>query len=144
MNRLQKIALYNLTVVIVSLGFTAGAVAMMVLWVRFPMACAGFGFLGICAFTMLAPLFFRREKSKVEYDERDILITKNAELIASNCSNAFFVLVSITALFIFGLKGTVSVLTLPIMVAGAYAISVLARSAAVLAQYGRRDKDGEG
>ena len=63
MNRLQKIALYNLIVVIVSLSFTAGAVTMMVLWVGFPMAFAGFGFLGICAFTILAPLFFRREKN---------------------------------------------------------------------------------
>jgi len=141
MNRAQKIALYNLIVVIVSLSFTAGAVAMMVLWVGFPMACAGFGFLGICAFTILAPLLFRREKSKVEYDERDILITKNSELIASDCSNGFFVLVSITALFIFGLKGTISVLTLPIMVAGAYAISGLARSVAVLVQYGWGDKE---
>ena len=49
----------------------------------------------------------------------------------------------ITALLIFGLKGTVSVLTLPIMVAGAYAISGLARSVSVLIQYSRGGKDNE-
>lgn len=141
MNRQQKIALYNLIVIIISLSFTASAVTMMVCWVGFPMASAGFGFLGLCACTMFAPLFFRKEeKCKVEYDERDALITKNSELIAMNCSNSFFLLFSITSLFIFGLKGTVSVLTLPIMVAGAYAISGLARSLAILIQYSRGEK----
>lgn len=144
MNRAQKIALYNLIVVIISLSFTAGAVTVMVLYVGFPMAWAGFGFLGMCAFTILAPLFFRKEKQcKVEHDERDTLITKNSELIAMNCSSGLFLLVSIAAVFIIGLEGTVPVLTLPIMVAGAYAVSGLARSVAVLVQYGWGGKGGE-
>ena len=141
MNRTQKIALYNLVVVIVSISFTAIAVTIMALSIGFPMAFTGFGFFGICVFTVPAPLFFRKEKQyKVEHDERDILITKNSELIAMNCSNVFFVLVSITSVFIFGLNGTISVLTLPVMIAGAYAITGLARSVSVLVQYGRGGK----
>jgi hypothetical protein len=140
MNRTQKIALYNLIVIIVSMSFTAGAVTMMALTFGFPLAFAGFGFLVIYVFTGLAPLFFRKEKQcKVEHDERDILIIKNAELTANNCSYLYFFLVSWAALFIFGLNGTVSVLALPIMVAGAYAISGLARSVSILVQYGRGD-----
>jgi len=143
MNRAQKIALYNLIVIVVSISFSVGAVIMVALSTGFPVAFAGFGFLGLCIFTALAPLLFRKEKQyKVEHDERDILITKNSELTANNCSNVFFVLVSIIALFIFGLNGTVSVLTLPIMVAGAYAISGLARSVSVLVQYGRGGNNG--
>jgi hypothetical protein len=143
MNRQQKIALYNLIVIVVSLSFTAGAVKMTAMSFGFPAAFGGFGFLGLCIFTAPAPLLFRKEKQyKVECDERDILITKNSELTANNCSNAFFVLVSLTALFMFGLNGTVSVLTLPVMVAGAYAISGLARSVSVLVQYGKGGKDG--
>ena len=144
MNRTQKIALYNLIVIIISLSFSAGAVTMTALTFGFPSALGGFGFLAICIFTGPAPLFFRKEKQcKVEHDERDILIIKNSELTANNCSNLFFVLVSITAMFIFGLNGTVSVLTLPIMVAGAYAISGLARSVSILVQYGRGSKGEE-
>ncbi len=141
MNRTQKIALYNLIVIIISMSFTAGAVTMLALSFGFPAASGGFGFLGLCIFTAPAPLLFRKEKQyKVEYDERDILITKNSELTANNCSNTFLVVVSLTALFIFGLNGTVSVLALPVMVAGAYAISGLARSVSVLVQYGRGAK----
>jgi len=136
MNRIQKIAIYNLIVITASLTFTAGAVTIMALWVGFPMASAGFGFFGICALTLFAPLFFKKAKRNVEYDERDIQITKNSELVAMNFSNGFFILVSITALFLFGLEGTISVITLPIMVAGAYAISGLARSVSILIQYG--------
>jgi len=138
MNRTQKIALYNLIVIVISLSFSAGAVTIMALTFGFPSAFAGFGFLAICIFTTLAPLFFRKDKQcKVEHDERDILIIKNSELTANNCSNIYFVLVSITALLVFGLNGTVSVLTLPVMIAGAYAISGLARSVSVLVQYGK-------
>jgi hypothetical protein len=138
MNRTQKIALYNLIVIVISISFSAGAVTMMALTFGFPLAFAGFGFLAIYVFTGLAPLFFRKEKQcKVEHDERDILIIKNSELTANNYSNLYFFLVSWAALFIFGLNGTVSVLTLPVVVGGSYAISGLARSVSVLVQYGR-------
>jgi len=144
MNRTQKIALYNLIVIIISFSFCAGAVTIMALTFGFPLAFAGFGFLAICAFTGLAPLFFRKEKQyKVEHDERDILIIKNSELAANNCSNIYFFLVTWAAMFIFGLNGTVSVLTLPVMVGGAYAISGLARSVSILVQYSSGNKGEE-
>ena len=83
MNRLQKIAWFNLVVILTGLVLSSIAVAVLA-FVAFvaerPLRAAlgGLGFMGIIGFTGLSPLLFRKAKGQVEFDERDQLYNMRA------------------------------------------------------------------
>lgn len=142
MNRAQKIARFNLIVVMMALILSVIAVGVLYFVVGLPMrrAFGGFGFIAICGLTGLSPLLYKKEPGKVSFDERDLLIHKKASLGAYSIFWFLFVLAAMIPFFVLGPKGTISVKYLPTMVFGGMVIVILVQSIVTLEEYGWRNK----
>jgi len=142
MNRAQKIAWFNLVIILMCLLLSGIAVALVAFVAERPLrlALGGLGFMGIIGFTGLSPLLFRKAKGQVEFDERDHLYSMRAWFAGYCSSYLFFVVVCMTTWFIYGFKGTISVNVLPLTVLGGYVALILAHSLAILWQYGRTNR----
>ena len=145
MNRVQKIAWFNLVVILIGLVLSGIAVAVLA-FVAFvaerPLRAAlgGLGFMGIIGFTGLSPFLFRKAKRQVEFDERDQLFRMRAWFLGYCASYLFFVIVCMTTWLIYGPKGTISVNVLPLTALGGLMALILVHSLAILGQYGRTGK----
>jgi hypothetical protein len=139
MNRWQKIAWFNLAVILMCLLFSGMAIAVLAFVVALPLRAAlgGLGFMGIIGFTGLSPFLFRKAKGQVEFDERDQHFCMRAWFLGYCASYLFFVIVCMTTWFIHGPKGTISVNVLPLTVLGGLMVLILVHSLAILGQYGR-------
>ena len=142
MNRLQKIAWYNLIVMLVSLALTGAAVGTLAAIVGMPGALGGFGFLGISGLLGLSPILFRKKRSQSDLDERDLLIFRRASLVAYSIFWIYFTLACMAPWFVLDQGATIRVVMLPLMLVGGFFIVQLIQSIAVLVQYGRGGKDG--
>lgn len=140
MNRAQKIAWSYL--IAVSAGFILSIVAIAVLYTKvgFPTAFRGFGCIGLGGLAAISHLIFKKEKGKVQLDERDQLFQKRAWFAGYCASYLFFVIVCMTIWFIRGPDGVVSVNVLPLTAIGGMMALVLAHSVVILEQYGWRNK----
>jgi len=138
MNRWQKIARFNLIVILIALSLSTIAVSVLYLVVDLPMrrALGGFGFIGICGLMGLSPLLYKKERDKVSFDERDLMIHRNASLVAYSIFWVLFVLAAIIPLSVLGPNGMVSVKYLAAMVFGGMIIVGLVQSIATLGAYG--------
>jgi hypothetical protein len=143
MNRAQKIAHFNLIVILTALVLSAIAVSVLYFVVGLPMrrAVGGFGFIGICGLMGLSPLLYKKEGGKVSFDERDLMIMRNASLGAYSIFWVLFVLAAMIPFFVLGPKGMVSVKYLAAMVFGGMIIVVLVQSVITLGAYGRGVKE---
>lgn len=144
MNRAQKMAWFSL--IMVTLGFVLSLISVGVLHFGcgLPMrrAAGGFGFIGVMGLSAMAPLLFKKNKGKVELDERDLLI-KNKATTAAYCGFwPIFVIAAMAPFFIYGPDGVVSVKYLCSMVFGGLFIVILVHSLVTLQEYGWKDKDG--
>jgi hypothetical protein len=142
MNRAQKMARFNLIVILTALILSAIAVSVLYLVVGLPMrrAAGGFGFIGICGLMGLSPLLYKKGSGKVSFDERDLLIQRNASLGAYSIFWVLFVLAAMVPFFVLGPKGMVSVKYLAAMVFGGMIIVVLVQSVITLGAYGWTEK----
>ncbi len=138
MNRAQKIAWFNLVVILIGLVLCGIAVAVLAFVAERPLRAAlgGLGFIGIIGFTGLSPFLFRKAKGQVEFDERDQLYNMRAWFLGFCASYLLFVIVCMTTWFIYSPKGTISVNVLPLTVIGGFMALMLVHSIAILAQYG--------
>ena len=145
MNRYQKIAWFNLIVVSLALGLSVIAFSIGYFFFGVPacQAVAGFGFIGIMGFCGLSPVLFRKDKSKVQFDERDTAIQRKAVIAAYATFWLLFVAAAMIPWFIIGPNGTITVNYLPWMVFGGMFVVVLMQSIATLTQYGWKGKDNE-
>ena len=142
MNREQKIAWFSLIMVMLALGLSLIAVAVLHLSYGLPMrrASGGLGFIGIMGFSALGPLLFKQERDKVKMDERDLLI-KNKATMAAYCGFwPVFVIAAMAPFFIYGPSGMVSVKYLCWMVFGGMFVVILVQSLVTLQEYGWRNK----
>ena len=142
MNRAQKIARFNLIVILTSLILSTIAVSVLYLVVGLPMrrAVGGFGFIGICGLMGLSPFLYKKERDKVSFDERDLMIMRNASLGAYSIFWVLFVLAAMIPFSVLGPKGMVSVKYLAAMVFGGMIIVVLVQSVITLVAYGWREE----
>ncbi len=142
MNRQQKIAKFNLIVVLVAitLSITAFGIAHLVAGLPIQRALGGFGFIGLIGFAGLSPLLYKQGLGKVSFDERDVIIKKKAMLGAYTIFWALFVLAAMIPFFILGPDGTISVKYLPAMVFGGMFTVILVQSIVTLEEYGWKDK----
>lgn len=145
MNRAQKIAWFNLVVILISLllsGTAAAVLALVAFLAERPLrgALGGLGFIGTIGFTGLSPFLFRKAKGQVEFDERDQFYNMRAWFLGFCASYLLFVIVCMTTWFIRGPKGTISVNVLPLTVMGGFMALMLVHSLAILGQYGWREK----
>ena len=142
MNRAQKIAWFSLIVILIALILSVTAVGLLYFVVGLPMhrALGGSGLMGFCGLIGLSPLIFRKEKGKVGFDERDLVIQKRALLAAYITFWVLFVVAAMIPFFVLGPKGVISVKILPAMVIGGLIIVTLVQSIVILEEYGWRDK----
>ena len=141
MNRLQKMAWYNLIVVASVLMITAGVIVVLSWKFGWPRARAGLGFMGLFGLCGLSAVLFRRKKGEVDFDERDNLIQQRALLAAYTTFWLLWVLGSMAVWAIIGPKGSTSVNALPIFVLVGGILTTLIQSIAILVQYGWGTKE---
>jgi hypothetical protein len=145
MNRLQRIARFNLAVVLIALALSAIAICVLYFIVGLPIqrALGGFGFIGIYALAAFSPLLYKKESGKVAIDERDLLLQRKDSLRAYMIFWCLFVLAAMIPFFVLGPDGTVSVKYLAGMVFGGMATVILVQSIVTLEEYGWRNKGYE-
>jgi hypothetical protein len=144
MNRMQKIAWFNLIVTSLALGLSIAAfgVAYFIFGLPTCRAAGGFGFIGIMGFCGLSPVLFRKDKSKVQFDERDTAIQRKAVGFAYAIFWVLFVAAAMIPWFIIGPNGNITVNYLPWMVFGGMCVVMLLQSIVTLNEYGWRG-DGD-
>ena len=142
MNRAQKIARFSLIVILIALTLSVTTVSALYFVVGWPIQCAlcGFGFISIFGFCGLAPILYKKERGKVSFDERDLLIKEKASLRTYTIFWVLFVLAAIIPFAILGPEGTISVKYLPAMVFGGMVTVMLVQSIVTLEEYGWRGK----
>ena len=142
MNRWQKMAWFNLIVILASAVLSITAVSVLYFVVGLPMhrALGGSGLMGFCGLAGLSPTLFRKKQGQVSFDERDLLIQKKASLAAYTAFWVLFIAAAMIPFCILGPKGLISVKTLPAMVIGGIITIVLVQSIVTLEEYGWRDK----
>ena len=139
MNRFQKLAWFNLIVILIALILSAIAVSVFYFVVDLPIprALGGFGFMGITGLMGLSPVFlFKKERGKVSFDERDELINLRAVLAAYSVFWLVFTAACMIPWSIIGPSGSISVNVLPIMLFGIGITLALVHSLVILIQYG--------
>ena len=142
MNRAQKMAWFSLIMVTLAFGLSFISVGILHFGYGLPMrrAAGGFGFIGIMGLSAMAPVLFKKDKGKVELDERDLLIRNKATMAAYCGFWPIFVIAAMVPFFIYGPDGTVSVKYLCGMVFGGMFIVILVQSLVTLQEYGRGAK----
>lgn len=143
MSRLQKKAWFTLAVVSLALGLSLAAFGVGFFLFDLPAkrAVGGFGFFGIMGLLGLTPLLFGRHKEKVQWDERDQMIHRNAVVAGYATFWVVFVAAAMIPWFLTGPDGTITVNYLPWMVFGGMIIVELVQAVATLAQYGWTEKE---
>jgi len=138
MNRAQKIARFNLIVILTALILSVTAIGVIYFAIGLPIqrAFGGFGFMGITGLMGLSPLLYKKERDKVSLDERDQLINYRAVLVAYSVFWLVFTAACMIPWWIIGPSGSISVNVLPIMLFGIGITLMLVHSLVILVQYG--------
>ncbi len=140
MNRMQKIAWYNLIVIAAALTASGATVGLLAIFLGMPKALAGLGFLGIAGFMGLSPVLFRKKQGDVDFDERDLLIHRKATIVAYSIFWLFFSAACMIPWFLVGPKNSIPSSSLPIMLGAGGITLVLSQSLAILILYGKGEK----
>jgi hypothetical protein len=143
MNRMQKIAVFNLVVVGITTLLMAGAVAILYYRLGWPKAARGLLFIFVAAIAAwVAPLIFKKDPGAVAFDERDKLICRTAKLSGFAASYLWFCLIG--SIFAFLLEPALfKTLGLPIMIFGGALVVFAVHSITLLILYGRGGKNNE-
>jgi hypothetical protein len=143
MNRFQKLAWFNLIVILIALILSAIAVSVLYFVVDLPIrpALGGVGFMGITGLMGLSPVLYKKERGKVSFDERDELINYRAVLAAYSVFWLVFTAACMIPWSIIGPSGSISVNVLPIMLFGIGITLALVHCLVILVQYGRGIKE---
>jgi hypothetical protein len=134
MNRAQKIAWFNLTVMV------AGVALVMVMAAIKVIELAIVILLGIGGLVGISPVLFWK-KGKINFDERDELISERGILMASVITCSYFAVTCLMPLITVGPKGSVPVNELIGIVIGAFICFVTSKSVITLLAYGRGNKN---
>jgi H+/Cl- antiporter ClcA len=145
MNRLQKLAWFNLVV----LGGTVLVSLSLVAWAWTMVGWRAISFLGLLAVggvvSFLGPLFIRKDRDtrRVQIDERDAEIVRQSEACGSVTIWAVLVAAFAFSALARGLDGSVGVPSMGLTIATAYVVSKLVESATLLLLYREGRGDGE-
>jgi hypothetical protein len=143
MNRAQKMAWLFVVTTSSALALSAAAVLILYFIVGMPKALAGIGFIGIAGLGGLAPAIFKKDRGKVDFDERDRAIQQKAALTGFLTAFLFVGVTCMLPFFILGPHGAIQVKWLPMIFMGAGISHYLVHSLVTLEQYGWRDKEDE-
>lgn len=145
MNRAQKIAWFNLVVILISLllsGIAVAVLAFLAFVAELPLRAAlgGLGFMGIMGLLGLTPFLFRKDEGKVRFDERDLVINRKAAVVAYSVFWVLFVAAAMVPWFIIGPGGVITVNYLPCLVFGGVFVVMLIQAIVTLQEYGWKGK----
>ena len=143
MNRLQKIQWFNIIVILATIIITTTVI--MVEIARKGYSNNGLYFLAIPVLLKFNRFLLKKipSRDKVILDERDIDITKRALAITYKIFWFVFIFVCFAIFLITGPRGSVPVITLPLIaIGGAFFMRVVC-SASILILYGRGEKENE-
>ena len=149
MNRMQKIAVFNLAVLGVAVSASAGAFIILALVAKLAghgidKACySALAFLGIFGIAGLSPLIFKKDKGKVTHDERDTLIERTSALGGFAASYLFFIVACMLSWGFFRHKGTIPADIVVLFPIGGLIVVEVVRSTILLTLYRRGQADGE-
>jgi hypothetical protein len=137
MNRLQKLAWFNLIVITATIIITALAITIEIR-IRGYSTIGFWVFVALLSSLKLKPYLFKKSRNKVLSDERDNLIQKRA---LSFAYTLFWIVLVVSSFAIFistgmGPKSSVPAITLPLMVIGGALFMKIVCSVAILVQYG--------
>jgi len=141
MNKMQKIAWFNIIVVAVVSTITTATVAVLYFNHGFPKAFDGLCLLGFMGILGLGRILFRQKKGLADFDERDILIYYRSVVAAYTIFFPVFTAACMIPWFVFGSKTSVSIVILPIMLGFFGIFLILVQSISTLIQYGSGGKD---
>ena len=141
MNRWQKIAWYNIIVILVTFSLTGTNVGVLTIKYGFPKALSGLGTLGFLGLLGLSGVIFRKKKSHVDFDERDKLIFYRVIQITFALFWPLLTAVCMIPWLIVGLNNTISSNALPIILLITCIPLILLQSLTTLILYGRGGKD---
>jgi hypothetical protein len=134
MNRLQKIAWFNLKVLAVGVPVSLLIIAVSLATGGLVITYVGFLLLGITALIMsLSSLLVRKEPGRVTFDERDATIEKKSYYIGHCLLWCIFIVTCLTAIPTAGFA----------ILATTLVTVQLVQSIATLAQYGWEGKENE-
>jgi len=143
MNRLQKLSWFNLFVIFATIVITTAVI-------MFEIAKKGYSNYGLYCLAPLVllkfkPFLFKKPqgRDKVALDERDYDITKRALAIAYKIFWYVFILLCFVLFIIIGPRGSVPVITLPLIAAGGAFFIQTVCSVSILVMYGRGGKGGD-
>jgi len=91
--------------------------------------------------TVLAPVFIRKKKGRIDFDERDLMIDRQAMRIAFLTSYAFFIVVCFTTWVAAGFDKPIPAYWLIRIVLGGWITSVVAHALTTLIKYSRGGKE---
>jgi hypothetical protein len=95
------------------------------------------------ALTVFAPIFLRKKKGQIDFDERDLMIDRRAMVIAFGSTYAFFIAVCFTTWVVAGLDSLIPAYWLGRIVLGGWITAIVAHALTTLICYGRGGTDGQ-
>ncbi|HUW20004.1 MAG TPA: hypothetical protein VMW16_11950 [Sedimentisphaerales bacterium] len=142
MNRLQKLACFNLIVITATIIIITTVIAIELQTAGY--STIGPYFVAILALLRLNPFLFKKPqgRNKIVCDERDNFIQKRALSFAYTTFWIVLVLSCFLLWLILGPKSSVPTITLPLMAVGGALFMKIVGSVAILVQYGRPGKGG--
>lgn len=143
MKRIQKIAMFLL--IVFTCAFIISAVAISIIYAKygFPKAWAGLGFMGLAGIGGLAPLFFKKDPGKAEFDERDRYIQRRAALAGFGMAYLVVGIATMGPFTILGPNAPITTNWLPLIFGAAGMTNFYAWSIVILTQYGWRSEGGQ-
>jgi len=145
MNRQQKIASFQL--VVVGIAAVASVILMGLFLRKYQYGLSEAWWIGsayqtpLLVLTVLAPVFIRKKKGRIDFDERDLMIDRQAMRIAFLTSYAFFIVVCFTTWVAAGFDKPIPAYWLIRIVLGGWITSVVAHALTTLIKYSRGGKE---
>lgn len=147
MNRRQKIAWFQLAVV--GVAAVASAALMGLFIKKYDYAFLEAWWIGSCyptpllVLTVFAPVFVRKKKGQIDFDERDLIIDRHAMVIAFGTTYVFFIGVCMITWVAAGFDKPIPAYWLPRIVLGGGVTSIVAHALTTVVCYGWGNKSGE-
>ena len=141
MNRWQKIAWYNIFVIIFAFILTGVCVGVLTIKHGMPKALSGLGMLGTLGLLGLSCLIFKQKKQHADFDERDKLIFYKSIQITFAIFWPLFTAACMVPWFIIGPNNLISSNVFPILLGAIGITLIVVQSIATLVQYGWRNKN---
>jgi hypothetical protein len=131
MNRAQKIAIYNLIMIISGM-----AVVLLTSFMKLPDLVYVIEIVIVFALVFTSPVFFKKKQGRVSFDERDAIINQRAMLVASCAAFGCLGGQCIVPIIEVGLDGSIRVYAVLGIYLGTLITFVVSKSLTVLFQYG--------